>query len=797
MNKTFIDEPKESTETSIADKETVNSKDVKKTEETEEEAATKKQFWEDTVGLLLQTNLVLNDVNVQDGLKDVIEKSKTIIEQILSTKIYNLAGNEPYIQALCLITKVDIDYCTMVPHAHLVHMLRDAIFMVSSAEMNETVIKPWKYGKEVVKSITSFRGNPSIGKLLISLRSKHYKDVSKVTNWNYLANTLGIFIPEGSLSKANKNLLLQQAMAVLEKANFNELQVDSFLFARISNYVGLELAYNSSLPGILVDRDITLGTRTILISQFGYDPPVATDKVYGTEMWCAASDQCKVDLLPAIMKCACGKMCHAEYCTLKNKKVVCPYCIIPARHSWATGAHIFPFPLPPYADSSATTASATSTSSAMAATPGKGNSTALVETIGRQATSNSMVASASKGNSNATMPSTGKGASNALTTTTGRNFQNPYTSTGTRTPTTGKGSSQIVTPVSEGPPTPEKASKKQKVGFNNNDQVKIVSKRRIVNTTTTRFSLKFKMRMVTDEEDEFDVLIATIQLIFNRGLIHADNEIRCIPWSASAIPQTSLDIREIATNSDNITDYLPRVTPKPGQFIYTEICLTYELVWEDIQREINNWFRARNFSLYPKQLQVERTVNIGWILYSHPKYNKKSLIDCFRTRYRMDVDIRWMIVRIARNEDLGDTPVQALMVVAPSDYKNEYRKAFHAIYNRGTSYPLSISMKFIPVQFQPSRRVLKQSKNARAKQGIWQGTVESHTVDFMTDLDWHPPHVDDDNVEGIPNLRTIILSTKTVLSNHNLFISVDVGYKDNLTTFVFPTPIQKRSLRIY
>ena len=150
----------------------------------------------------------------------------------------------------------------------------------------------------------------------------------------------------------------------------------------------------------------------------------------------------------------------------------------------------------------------------------------------------------------------------------------------------------------------------------------------------------------------------------------------------------------------------------------------------------------------------------------------------------MGVDIRWMIVRISPNKDLGENPVQALMVIAPSECDAEYRKKLYGIYNNGSSYPLSISMKFIPVRFFPSQRIIKQSKTARTKQGIWQGTVETHIVDTISDLEWRPPHMD--GQDDIPNLRTIILSQTTKLSNHNLFIAVDIGCGENLHVFVYP-----------
>ena len=135
-------------------------------------------------------------------------------------------------------------------------------------------------------------------------------------------------------------------MAVLKTAKFKDLVVESFSFARIANYTEKELAYNCSLPGILCDRDISIETRAILIPQFGYDPPGAMTKIYETHEWCRAGHNWKVDLHPATLKCACGKMVHSDCASIKDKKIVCPSCSPFTRCSWSPGACVFEFPLP-------------------------------------------------------------------------------------------------------------------------------------------------------------------------------------------------------------------------------------------------------------------------------------------------------------------------------------------------------------------------------------------------------------------------------------------------------------------
>ena len=158
-----------------ADLSTINKKDdqdqaMKQTHLTDNVAVAKesvdsiaaKQFWEDIQGLHLNTSLDLKDVNVQAGLNNnAIMKTKEFISSINQSKIYNVADNECYIHALCLIANVTIDYKAIVPAEHLSNMLpnmlRDAIFMVLSETVTEAVIKQWKEcGKEMVKAITTF-----------------------------------------------------------------------------------------------------------------------------------------------------------------------------------------------------------------------------------------------------------------------------------------------------------------------------------------------------------------------------------------------------------------------------------------------------------------------------------------------------------------------------------------------------------------------------------------------------------------------------------------------------------------
>jgi hypothetical protein len=133
-------------------------------------------------------------------------------------------------------------------------------------------------------------------------------------------------------------------------------------------------------------------------------------------------------------------------------------------------------------------------------------------------------------------------------------------------------------------------------------------------------------------------------------ILFIDNSISILPWST---PPTSkqpyhsphkelipLALDQIAT-TDTTTlqmyfDRLDRPIKDNDNFKWVDFRLQHTIPWSQMKDLLAARLQKRGYSLYPRQLQSEKEVVIGWLLWSFREQDADLLTKLINKKYKID-----------------------------------------------------------------------------------------------------------------------------------------------------------------
>lgn len=315
--------------------------------------------------------------------------------------------------------------------------------------------------------------------------------------------------------------------------------------------------------------------------------------------------------------------------------------------------------------------------------------------------------------------------------------------------------------------------------FDDNDKVKLIE-RLPRGFQITRLSLRVKNPKLKDKEndDEVEVLRHTLTEIISR-LQKADENLTCLPWSQTG-EQIPLNTQDMPSTIEFIQTYFDQARADPETTNYCDIKIQHVRDCENLKQDVGQWLRNRGHALFRKRLQEERTKPFGWLLLSCWEYNTDSITLAIRNKYHINIDLRWSVIRLHGNEEIGENPIKALTAWAAEYCEEEARNKLYAVYNVGGNYPLGIKMRLIPMSNGLSPRQKENAKICREQQHAFLTSINTYVINTIFTLDGRLRE------NPIPSLRSIIMNAKTTETQHNLFYAVDASWRPNNTVFVFP-----------
>ncbi len=264
-------------------------------------------------------------------------------------------------------------------------------------------------------------------------------------------------------------------------------------------------------------------------------------------------------------------------------------------------------------------------------------------------------------------------------------------------------------------------------------------------------------------------------------LTSIDPYLTILPWATNTSTNSNptaptpapLLLNQMASQSvDQLKTYFARINQPirtNSNFIWVDFRMQHSVPWITIKNGIAARLQKRGYSLYPRQLQSEKEVVIGWLLWSFREQDAEQLAKMINKKYNINTYLRWATINIGTTNT--GPPIKALHIVSSAEDQLMAIKSYNGLYKMGQrKFPLGMKMRFIPMAHSVSPHVIDNIKRSRAYQQGWLNSIE-HT--YSTDI-----QILDKSSAQMPTLRDMICRLTSSADKRELFQGVNRQWND-------------------
>jgi hypothetical protein len=659
--------------------------------------------------------------------------------------------------------------------------------MAGKRDAKPSELQGIKMEKQITECIHTIRTLPkpphTIPKSLI-------QNLSKIT---------GAFLPKNSIVPKARKPLFSQILKKFTKKTGTDTPPDKNACTILQQFFEATIPPteidNSPMSPILpyfLNKQIAVKKRRELFFSNNTNDIYNWDTLPGsnTQQWCASGPRCTNDLFPAphTLQCtSCAHYVHRECCSIyDNSLPKCFYCSQPPKQIWNffSGGLItldeevtnsldvtntsLKNDITDTNSGDITTDTHNDKSTSVIHTPNLSpistntdDGTATNAPLNTPLTSNIIAPDLASNPTNGTIPD--DGSINLSPTTT-----HMSTATITENPDT------ILSPneVNLNEREPTNAS----VRFNDNVQISMIDG----TTSTTRMQLRIPL-IIQGYPEQWS-LTKKLQSVLNH-LRAIDHSIQILPWKQRTEEnQSPINIDNINSISlDTLSIYFNRLTrpvTDKDKFVWTDFVMEHTSSWQTIKDGIASWLNRKGYNLYPRELQSEKEIIIGWFLWSYREIDTAILTQALKNDYKIDFYFRWMNVNLTRLSATNDT-VKALHLITTPQNRKSVVKVFSDLYSKAgqKSFPLGIRLRLIPMaQTATSATKINEIKECRHDQRVWLKNIQHYTYNGILNLD--------KSSAQMPTLRELIMRLKSNVDNERLFFGVNQQW-NNPEKYIF------------
>jgi hypothetical protein len=282
---------------------------------------------------------------------------------------------------------------------------------------------------------------------------------------------------------------------------------------------------------------------------------------------------------------------------------------------------------------------------------------------------------------------------------------------------------------------------------------------------------------------------------FLEHLTSADDQAVLKPWKLQ--DRASLEIVSLdeidKKRSVDLRKYFHQVRPgnsKAASDLYVGVYIGHDEEYDILLENMAFWTATGN-GIYKKMLQVEETIEIGWLLYSTMQMDKESLAYEFWNHFGIEVGLRWKVIGDGlRGKTDESTKVRALHVeVSKANcMANKYlliKKLGKDYTGASSSFPNGIRLRFCKLLIGAINHVEKQKiAKVRGKQKLFLDNILTTTSAEIS-------HLESTSGSLELTLREMIMKIPSnQYANTSLFHSVDLDYRRQGHVFQYFKPLQ-------
>ena len=242
---------------------------------------------------------------------------------------------------------------------------------------------------------------------------------------------------------------------------------------------------------------------------------------------------------------------------------------------------------------------------------------------------------------------------------------------------------------------------------------------------------------------EPDKLLANyLQKWFNK-MKEMDNNFRVISWKTEDGPKYPIkESKNIPNVISKLRVYFARIQARPsGGKVFTDVFVQHTIPVDDLRGD-TEWFMKENqMAMFKKQLQVESTAQMGWLLYSTQTLDNEALKVAIEAEIGVQVALRWKYVNSSKyiENDVERKKWMAIHIEVDSKEMKKASKGLNRLYgSKSTKFPLGIRMRLVS-EFREVRgnsAMVGKHSRLRVRQASFISLIDGYPSEDIQMLDY-------------------------------------------------------------
>ena len=321
-----------------------------------------------------------------------------------------------------------------------------------------------------------------------------------------------------------------------------------------------------------------------------------------------------------------------------------------------------------------------------------------------------------------------------------------------------------------------------KENSNSNEKEKIrednesVATTRIDNIKKTRIGLM----MTLPPSTEPDKCLTTHLQEWFKKMSEIDKKFTVLSWKTEDGPKYPIKGPQYIPNTiSRLRTYFFRVQARSaGGKVYADVFIQHSLPIDDIKGDAEWFLKEKNMAIYKKQLQVEETSQLGWLLYSTQSIDIEVLAAAIEAEIGTKVALRWKYIN--SNKYIADKEERkkwmATHIEVDTKDVKKAKRGLNTLYgSKSTCFPLGIRMRLVSEFREVRGNSIMMSKHTRlrVRQASFISLIDGYPTDDIQMLDYED--------EG-QTLRDMIMSiqSRNPQTPGNLFHAVGRDWKGRI-----------------
>lgn len=259
------------------------------------------------------------------------------------------------------------------------------------------------------------------------------------------------------------------------------------------------------------------------------------------------------------------------------------------------------------------------------------------------------------------------------------------------------------------------------------------------NVTRTRIGLMVN----TQSSKEPDKCLALVlQKWFNK-MQELDKKFTVISWRKGDGPRFPIkEAKSIPNVISKLRIYFHRIQARSaGGRVFADVFVHHSIPMDDLKGDMEWFLKENQMAIYKKQLQVEETAQLGWLLYSTQALDNDTLSKAIEAEIGVEVALRWKYINSSKylSDESERKKWMATHIEVEAKVAKKASRGLKRIYgSKSTLFPLGIRMRLVSEfrEVKGNSSMMGKHTRLRVRQASFISLIDGYPSDDIQMLDY-------------------------------------------------------------